>query len=263
MHSSAKKSWGDWMQALLIDLEGVIHEGNNPVKGVRECLDFLDDHGYDYKVYLQLHWPMQKDQRLGNLGFNVPIDHIFTPPIAALDKMKRTGKRRCFLLTMGDVNKDFQDAGITIAGTDVNFVIVGDAGEKFSFENMTRAFRLILNGAEILALEMDKYWADSSGLVLSAGPFVAALEYATDKDAELMGKPAPSFFELVLRELGVKPEEAAMIGDDILTDIGGAQRVGMKGILVKTDKFREEVVKHSGVIPDLVLESIARLTKYL
>jgi len=251
--------------AILIDLEGVIHEGNNPVKGVRECLDFLDDHGYGYRFISNSTRRCRKTiaQRLENLGFNVPIDHIFAPPIAALDKMKRTGKRRCFLLTMGDVNKDFQDAGITIAGTDVDFVIVGDAGEKFSFENMTRAFRLILNGAEILALEMDKYWADSSSLVLSAGPFVAALEYATDKDAELMGKPAPSFFELVLRELGVKPEEAAMIGDDILTDIGGAQRVGMKGILVKTGKFREEVVKHSGVIPDLVLESIAQLTKYL
>jgi len=63
--------------------------------------------------------------------------------------------------------------------------------------------------------------------------------------------------------LGVKREESAMIGDNILTDIGGAQRVGMKGILVKTGKYREEVVKHPGVIPDLVLESIAQLTKYL
>jgi len=101
------------------------------------------------------------------------------------------------------------------------------------------------------------------GLVLSTGPFVAALEYATGKKAELMGKPSRQFFQLALSDLGIRPEDAAMIGDDILTDVLGAQEMGMQGILVKTGKYQEEIAKSTGVKPDMVLESLADLAEHL
>jgi ribonucleotide monophosphatase NagD (HAD superfamily) len=92
---------------------------------------------------------------------------------------------------------------------------------------------------------------------------VAALEYATGKKAELMGKPLSEFFQMALKDMGAQPEQAAMIGDDILTDVDGAQRLGMKGILVKTGKYREDLARSSGVTPDLVLDSIAQLVNHL
>ena len=92
---------------------------------------------------------------------------------------------------------------------------------------------------------------------------MAALEYATGKKAELMGKPSPEFFQIALKDMGSSPDQTAMIGDDILTDVAGAQKLGMQGILVKTGKYREDLIISSGVEPDLVLDSLAELRKHL
>ena len=177
--------------------------------------------------------------------------------------MKGSGKEKCFLLTTGDVHEDFEKAGITIAKDDVDYVVVGDAGNDFTFDRLNQALRLILDGAEILALEKDRYWMQPEGLVLSTGPFVAALEYATGKRSILMGKPSPEFFQMALKDLDKSAKSAAMIGDDILTDVHGAQQLGLKGILVKTGKYREDLAASSGVVPDLVIESLANLAEHL
>jgi HAD superfamily hydrolase (TIGR01458 family) len=249
------------IRAFLIDLDGVLYVGKNPVPGGRECLKMLDDRGYGYRFVSNSTRRCRSSvaERLKGLGYDVSADHIFTPPLAAIERMKELKKKRCYLLTTGDVQKDFEKAGIIVAKEDVDFVVVGDAGKDFTFERLNEALRLILDGAKILALEMDRYWMESDGLVLSTGPFVAALEYATGKKAELMGKPSRQFFELALKDLGKRPEEAAMIGDDILTDVHGAQEMGMKGILVKTGKYRADLAARSGVKPDLELESLAEL----
>jgi HAD superfamily hydrolase (TIGR01458 family) len=253
------------MRAFLIDLDGVLYVGKSPVKGANECLKLMEDRGYSYRFVSNSTRRCRSSvaKRLEGLGYDVPADYIFTPPIAAIEHMKKTGKDRCFLLTMGDVHEDFEAAGINIAEKDVDFVVLGDAGPQFTFERLNKALRLILDGAEVLALERDRYWMEPEGLVLSTGPFVAALEYAAGCKAKLMGKPSPEFFRLALNDVGASPEDAAMIGDDIMTDVGGAQRLGMKGILVKTGKYREDLAKSSGVTPDLTLESIASLAEHL
>jgi HAD superfamily hydrolase (TIGR01458 family) len=193
----------------------------------------------------------------------VTARQIYTPPLAAIEHIKKSGKERCFLLTTGDVHRDFEQAGICISDQQADYVVLGDAGDGFTFDRLNQALRLILDGAEILALEMDRYWSDPQGLVLSTGPFVAALEYATGKKALLMGKPSRNFFLLALQDLKVMPQEAAMIGDDILTDVQGAQELGMQGILVKTGKYREDAAKKSGAKPDMVLQSMADLARLL
>jgi phospholysine phosphohistidine inorganic pyrophosphate phosphatase len=101
-------------------------------------------------------------------------------------------------------------------------------------------------------------WVASDGLRLDAGPFVRALEYATGKQALVLGKPAPAFFRLAMDDLGLSPRRMAMVGDDIEVDVGGAQRAGMRGILVRTGKFQPGDLNGS-VTPDLVIDSIADL----
>jgi len=253
------------IDAFLIDLDGVLYTGTKAVPGVKECLDRMKDQGYGYRFVSNSTRRCRNSvaKRLQGLGYDVPPEYIFTPPLAAVDRMKESGKKRCFLLTMGDVREDFESAGITVAEDDVDYVVVGDAGNGFTFERLNQALRLILDGAEIMALEKDRYWMQPEGLVLSTGPFVAALEYATGKQSMLMGKPSPEFFQMALKDLGKSPMEAAMIGDDILTDVHGAQQVGLKGILVKTGKYREDLAANSGVVPDLVLESLASLTEHI
>ena len=253
------------MKSFLIDLDGVLYVGKKPVEGARDCLGFMDDLGYDYRFVSNSTRRCRDSvaERLKGFGYDISPESIFTPPLAAIQRMKRSGKDRCFLLSTGDVHLEFEDAGIALADQDVDFVVVGDAGHDFTFERLNKAFRLVIEGAEILALEQDKYWQESEGLVLSTGPFVAALEYATGKKAELMGKPSPEFFQMALKDMGSSPGQAAMIGDDILTDVLGAQELGMQGILVKTGKYREDLARSSGVKPDLVLESLASLKEHL
>ena len=136
-------------------------------------------------------------------------------------------------------------------------VIMGDLGEAFGFEILNRAFRMVMDGAELVALQKNRFWRTEDGLSLDAGPFVAAIEYATGRDAKVVGKPSASFFELVLEGLGSAPERAAMVGDDVETDIGGAMRAGLAGILVRTGKFREDFVRSSGIEPTATVGSIA------
>ncbi len=253
------------VRAFLIDLDGVLYTGKDPYPGVKECLQRMDELGYSYR-FVSNSTRRARDsvaERLRGLGYNVAAWQIYTPPLAAIEHIKKSGKERCFLLTTGDVHRDFEQADIIISKENVDCVVIGDAGDSFTFERLNQALRLILDGAEILALEMDRYWSQPQGLVLSTGPFVAALEYATGKKALLMGKPSRNFFQLALTDLGIKPKDAAMIGDDILTDVHGAQEMGMRGILVKTGKYREEIAKSSGVKPDMVLESLADLARLL
>ncbi|MDD4650784.1 MAG: TIGR01458 family HAD-type hydrolase [Methanothrix sp.] len=253
------------IRAFLIDLDGVLYKGNNPYPGVKECLQKMEELGYGYR-FVSNSTRRARDsvaERLQGLGYDIAARQIYTPPLAAIEHIKKSGKERCFLLTTGDVHRDFEQAGICVSDKDVDYVVMGDAGDGFTFDRLNQALRLILDGAQILALEMDRYWSEPQGLVLSTGPFVAALEYATGKKALLMGKPSSDFFQLALRDLRVLPEEAAMIGDDILTDVHGAQEMGMQGILVKTGKYREDIANSSGVKPDMVLQSMADLARCL
>jgi HAD superfamily hydrolase (TIGR01458 family) len=252
-------------KAFLIDLDGVLYVGGHAVAGAVSAIDLLESHACQYRFVSNTTRKCRATiaERLDRLGFSIPVSRIFTPTIAAIAAMQQTESTRCLLLTTGDVNRDFAAAGIQNSEREVDFIVVGDAGENFTYRNLNLAMRLVLGGAGILALERDRYWIGADGLMLSAGPFVAALEYATGTRATVVGKPAPEFFALALRNTGVKLSEAAMIGDDILTDIGGAQNAGMQGILVRTGKYRADAVAASGIMPDRTIDSIAQIGELL
>jgi HAD superfamily hydrolase (TIGR01458 family) len=136
-------------------------------------------------------------------------------------------------------------------------VIVGDLGERFDYAALNRAFRLLMDGAELVALQKNRFWRTPDGLSLDAGPFVAALEYATGQEAVVVGKPARAFFSTVLDDLGVPAADAVMVGDDVESDIGGALGAGLRAILVQTGKYRRDRVEASGIAPTATTASIA------
>jgi ribonucleotide monophosphatase NagD (HAD superfamily) len=122
---------------------------------------------------------------------------------------------------------------------------------------------MVIDGAELIALQKNRFWLTDSGLSLDAGPFVAAIEYASGSEAVVVGKPSEAFFELVLADLGSGPEEALMIGDDVETDIGGALAAGLSAVLVRTGKYREQFVAESGIEPTATIDSIEALPALL
>ena len=251
--------------AVLIDIDGVLYVGDRPVAGADQTLRELDRRGIPYRFVSNTTRRSRRSVsgRLQDLGYAIPEPWITTAPVAAAAHLREGGRTRCFLLTTPDARRDFEEAGITAVEEDADAVVVADAGDDLTYASMNQAFRLLVDGADLVALERDRYWMGAAGLMLSAGPFVAALEYATGKEAEVVGKPSPAFFRRALQEIGADPGEAAMVGDDIVTDIGGARASGMKGILVRTGKYREETVRASGITPDLVIDSLADLPDYI
>ena len=142
-----------------------------------------------------------------------------------------------------------------------DFVVVGDYGEGFDFHALNHAFRLLMNGAELIALQKNLYWFSSEGMFLDCGAFVTLLESAANKTAKVMGKPSETFFKIALESLQVSPNEAVVVGDDITSDIVGAERMEMRSILVKTGKFKPDQLENPVAKPTWVLDSVAELPK--
>jgi inorganic pyrophosphatase len=142
-----------------------------------------------------------------------------------------------------------------------DFVVVGDYGEGFDFRTLNHAFRLLMNGAELIALQKNLYWFSAEGMFLDCGAFVTLLEAAVGKTATVMGKPSETFFKIALESLQCSPSEAVVVGDDITSDIMGAENTKMRSILVKTGKFKPSQLENPIAKPTWVLESISALAQ--
>jgi HAD superfamily hydrolase (TIGR01458 family) len=253
------------VKGILIDLDGVMYTGDKVIPGAPDAIRYLREKGYRIRFLSNTTRKNRRTigKRLSQFGFSVNAEEIFTPAAAALAYLSKSGPVSCYFLITGDVSSEFEEAGFYNRDQDVDYVVVGDAGDNFSYEAMTRAFRLVREGAGIIALEKDRYWKGNDGLMLSAGPFVDALEYATGKTAVVMGKPSPHYFHMALASIGVDPREAVMIGDDVQSDTGGAINAGMRGILVKTGKYDADTLASAEPKPDLIISSIAAIQDIL
>lgn len=156
-------------------------------------------------------------------------------------------------------------AGLEVVEHDrsaVAAVVIGDYGERWSYAELNRAFRLLMQTPSplLVALGMTRYWLADDGLRLDTAPFVMALSHASGVDPVVLGKPARPFFDAALTSLGTTAERTLMIGDDIRGDVGGALAAGTAAALVRTGKFRAEDLE-GDIRPDWVLESIAELPR--
>jgi HAD superfamily hydrolase (TIGR01458 family) len=245
--------------AVLLDLDGVLYVEDEPVPGAREAVAALRERGMALRfVTNTTTLPRRRIlERLDRLGFAAAPHELATPAALAVRRCIDRGHRRVALLMNDAVKEDL--AGLEEVEHHADAVIVGDLGTAWAYGPLNRAFRLLMEGAELIALQKNRYWLTPDGLALDVGPFVAALEYATEREAVVVGKPAPAFFETVLATLEVPAERAAMVGDDVEADVGGALAAGLAGILVRTGKYRDETLRQSGVEPTAMVDSIADL----
>lgn len=249
------------IRGLLVDLDGVLYVEEEPVTGAREALARLRGAGLALRFVTNTtsRSRAQTLAKLERLGFDVGSGELVTPAVLAVSHCLEHDRRRALLLMNEDVKEDFADLIEDQGGEHAEAVIVGDLGEAFAYDVLNRAFRAVIAGAELIALQKNRYWLRADGLSLDVGPFVAALEYATRREALVVGKPSRAFYELVVAALGVEPAQAAMVGDDVESDVGGALAAGLAGVLVRTGKYTEEAVRDSGVQPTVTIDSIADL----
>lgn len=198
--------------AVLIDIDGVLHVGDRLVEGAGRALRELDRRGIPYRSVSSTTRSSRRSvaQRLHRLGYEIPEPWIVTAPAAAAVDLRESGRTRCCLLTTPDARADLEENGISAVDGGADAVVVGGAGGALTCERLNRAFRLLMEGADVIALEKDRYWMGGDGPVLSAGPVVAAVEYAAGIEAEVIGKPSPAFFQRALQGIGARPLEAAM-----------------------------------------------------
>ncbi|RME21600.1 MAG: TIGR01458 family HAD-type hydrolase [Candidatus Zixiibacteriota bacterium] len=251
------------LKALLIDLDGTVYIGDALLPGAAEAIAYLREKHLPFRFTTNTTTRSTASlyEKLRRLGLDVREGEIFGAIPAAVRYLRQFGRPKCFFLLTEDPLQDFAEFPHTESNPD--FVVVGDIGKRWNYELTQKVFEMLMGGSKLLALHKGKYWQTEHGLQVDMGAFVAGLEYVTGRPATVVGKPAKEFFTLALSDLGVAPEEAAMIGDDIESDIGGAQAAGLRGILVKTGKYRDHLAAASAVTPDAVVDSIAALPEFL
>ncbi len=251
------------IRAVLLDLDGVLYVEDVAIAGGSEAVANLRDADMDVRFVTNTtaHAHPATLEKLRRLGFVLDDEELVTPAALAVKHCLAAGHTRASLLVRDEVKDDFR--GLEPDERSPQAVIVGDLGDRFDYAVLNRAFRHVMNGAELVALQRNRYWRRADGLSLDVGPFVAALEYATARNAHVVGKPARGFFEGVLRGVDCPPQEAAMVGDDIESDVGGALAAGLSGVLVRTGKYRDEALEASGIRPTATIDSIADLPRLL
>ncbi len=252
------------IRGVLLDIDGVLHVSMQPISGSVETLQWLEQHGYAtcFVTNTTTFARATLAQHLQGIGLPIAEEYLITAPVATANYIRQhyPGKR-CWVLTKGDTEADF--TGIKLVQADADVVVIGGAEELLTYEAMNDAFRMLMNGAVLLAMHTNLYWRTNEGLRLDSGPFVRALEVATGKEAIVLGKPDRAFFEQALLAIGATADEAIMVGDDIENDVGGAQRAGLRGILVYTGKHRADSPLLERVHPDAMLPSIAELPRWI
>lgn len=240
-------------RAVLIDLAGVLHVGDQAIPGAVAALARLRAAGLPLRFLTNTtRSPRAALVRLlHRLGFEVAAEEIQTAVLATAQLVRQRGLHPHYL-----VHPDIA-AEVGPSHAEPDAVVLGDAGHHFTFDKLNAAFRLVMGGRPLIAMARNRYFQEPDGLTMDLGAFVAALEYASGTRAEIVGKPAAPFFLGALAELGVAPEEAVLIGDDLRDDIGGAQAAGIPAMLVRTGKYRPADEDHPDIRPARVVDDFA------
>ncbi len=254
------------VRGVLLDVDGVLHVSMRPIEGAVETLRWLERQSYRFCFVTNTTTLARATlaARLQSIGLPISEQQLMTAPMATASYIRQhLAGKRCWVLTKGDTIADF--AGIELVGMheEADVVVIGGAEELLTYEAMNHAFRQIMNGAILLGTHKNLYWKTAEGLMLDSGAYIHALELATGQQAIILGKPDRAFFEQALQSIGVPADEAIMVGDDIENDIGGAQRAGLRGLLVCTGKHQPDSPLLQRIHPDAILPSIADLPRWL
>jgi HAD superfamily hydrolase (TIGR01458 family) len=255
------------MTAILLDIDGVLHVSGEAIPGAPGAVRALREDGHRLRFVTNNTTRARATLagELRGLGIELDEDEITTTPLAA---GRLLAGKRVLALTMAAVREDLE-RHVELVEESAEVVLVGGADETdetaavFAYDRLNRAFGALEGGARLACLHKNRWWQTSRGALLDAGAFVAGLEYAAGVEAEIVGKPTRGYFESALAELDAAPADAIMVGDDVDADVGGAKVVGMRGVLVRTGKFREEALAGADSAPDAVVDSIADVPELL
>ena len=248
-------------KGFLIDLDGTLYFKDKPCPGAIQTVKYLRQKKYHIRFLTNTtaKTPKMLHQQMRELGFDVYESEIFNATYACLLYLRSQSQARCHFMVDDSVRAFFEE--IPTDDESPDFVVVGDYGPKFDFRSLNHAFRLLMNGAELIGLQKSPYWFSPEGMHLDCGAFVTLLEYASGKTARIMGKPSELFFQIALDALQLPPSDVIVVGDDITSDIVGAEKMKMGSLLVKTGKFTPSQLENPIAKPTWVCDTISDLTQ--
>ena len=243
---------------ILMDMDGVLVRGRTPIPGAPAFIDQLNANGVEYLVLTNnpLYTPSDLAHRLQTNGLDIPTQRIFTSAMATaqfLHSQRPEGK--AFVIGESGLTSAIHDIGYIMTDHEPDYVVLGET-HGYSLEIITKAIRLILDGALFIATNPDPSGPSEAGIVPACGAMAALIEAATGKSPFFVGKPNPLMMRTALNYLGVHSEETIMIGDRMDTDIVAGINAGMRTYLVLTGVTQPDDIAQFPYQPTRVLESI-------
>jgi HAD superfamily hydrolase (TIGR01458 family) len=212
------------VRAALLDLDGVVYVGDEPVPGAAGAIDWLARAGIPYLFLTNTTSRPRRAlvEKLAGMGLTAGPDQLLTPAVAAVSWLRSHDITRPAVFAPAATAAELAGLGVLPAGAEsgAGAVVVGDLGEGWTFPTLNRAFRLLMSDPDVplVALGTTRYWRAEDGLRLDAGAFVRALEYAAGRTAVVVGKPDPAFYGAAVAALGVEADETVMVGGDAIPD---------------------------------------------
>lgn len=248
---------------VLLDIDGVLTVSWKALPGAVETLAALRRDGVPFRLITNTTTKTRADLAgtLVDAGFDIQPAEIVTAVVATAQHLRRHHPDAgVFVLSDGDATDDLEDVRI-VDVDEADVVVLGGACEDFTYPTMNRIFRRLMQGAALVGMHRNLYWKTGEGWELDGGAYLASLEEAASVHAAICGKPTAAYFDGALRTLGVPRERTAMVGDDVVNDVLGAQVHGITGVLVRTGKFQEADLAKGD--PDAVLDSVADVPRWL
>lgn len=254
---------------ILCDLEGTLYSGDTPLPGASRLVPRLRAAGIPFRFVTNTTSRSRRSlvERLSSMGIGVSAGEIVSAPVAGAALARERGHRVIAPFLSTDVLEDLE--GFTLQGgtaapgqEPADAIILGDLGERWNHALLQEAFEYLQAGAEFITCSRDRVYRRHGSLVLDAGPFVAALEFASGGMALLAGKPSPVMYETAIAQLGLpgaQRSRVVMIGDDMHSDIAGAQQAGLVAWAVETGKFSAADAARAGITPDRIIPTLEAL----
>lgn len=249
-------------KGFLIDMDGVIYKGSDPIPGAVDFINGLKEKGLPFLFLTNNSQRTSRDvcYKLNKMGFQVSDSDIFTCGMATaryLASKKENGT--AYVIGEGGLLTELYNAGYSIVDDQPDYVIIGE-GRTIMLESVDKAINMIMKGSKLIATNLDPNCPMGEGKYrVGCGALVAMLEFATGIKAFSVGKPSPIMMRMARKALQLTTDETVMIGDTMGTDILGAGSMGFTTVLTLTGVTKKEDLAHFGYSPDFIIQSIKDL----
>jgi NagD protein len=248
-------------KGFLIDMDGVIYRSAQLIPGAVEFIRLLDRWDIPFLFLTNNSQRTRRDvaTKLQRMGIPVDERHIFTCAMATarfLARQKPSGT--AYVIGEGGLLTALHTNGYSIVDKSPDYVVVGE-GRTLSFEMLEHAVQMVIDGAKLIATNLDPNCPTQVGTRPGCGAIVSLIEAATGIKAFSVGKPSPVMMRTARKELGMATSETIMIGDTMETDIVGGVQMGYRTILVLTGGTKREDLGKYAYLPDMIVNSIADL----